>query len=128
MESNHESGLKRKRALRWPDGKGGSLLQRAAAAALVRHLGIYIEPGKVNINGHPFSKKRTVYVWRAHGEITDEESELLANTVSSTKITRFPSKWSADEVGVIIQLIENDVLVPEKYHDEVNNGVDIGVD
>ncbi|KAF3908242.1 hypothetical protein AA313_de0204220 [Arthrobotrys entomopaga] len=124
MEPSYENPLKRKReSVRqrgWAEGKDNSPLHLAAAAALSRHLGMHVEPSQVRFNGRPFSRGKTIYIWKVHGELTDEESKVIENTISCVNRSRRlrPCRWGEMEITILVKLIERDALIPESHDDE----------
>ncbi|EWC43867.1 hypothetical protein DRE_07244 [Drechslerella stenobrocha 248] len=94
------------------------LLREEASRVLQHRLTLIIPPDEVKFNGKPFPKRRTVYIWRAHGNLTPKDRKVLARTVQTNLTYRSFWRWSERDRKSLTLMIQNEVLRPEFYTGE----------
>ncbi|KAK6522694.1 hypothetical protein TWF281_002130 [Arthrobotrys megalospora] len=107
---------KKRKYDRQPDTEAMTQLRLEAAKALKKKLGLSIDAAKVNFNSKPFPRKKTVYIWKTHGELTQDDRELLAQTIKAESVQRrFFWRWSDRDRIQLASMIKRGALVPEYY-------------
>ncbi|KAK6344864.1 hypothetical protein TWF718_006816 [Orbilia javanica] len=105
-------GLKRKRS----NTTIMTHLRTEAARVVRKRLGLHVEPNKVAITGKPFPKRKTVYIWKVHGDLSESEQSLVSRTINSESTQRrYFRSWSDLERVQLTALIKKEAILPEYY-------------
>ncbi|KAK6496730.1 hypothetical protein TWF481_001718 [Arthrobotrys musiformis] len=96
-----------------------SHLRAEAAKVVKKRLGH--DPKKVTISCKPFPKRKTIYIWKVIGDLTEEEEYLVARTINSeSEQRRYFRSWSYHEKVQITSLIKKGAILPEYYDNNKN--------